>query len=176
MVNPSSPETASPASVKDQGSTNMLTGSGVDEAWATGTLLADAVVELLRADKPFMQQNLEATYETRRRASWVERDARGSKERAQRIPSRDYSRHGGNGAGRPLARTPRARRPHSIGAGADSPPFTAWARRRARKKRSNWHRLPVSEDAHSMMPCSQRAVGPTLNSTAACWLLNRMHC
>jgi electron-transferring-flavoprotein dehydrogenase len=57
------------------GSTNMLTGSGVDEAWATGTQLAEAVVELLRAGKPFTQENLAATYEARRRASWVERGA-----------------------------------------------------------------------------------------------------
>ena len=58
------------------GSTNMLTGSGVDEAWATGTQLGEAVVELLRAGKPFTQENLAATYENRRRASWVERGAR----------------------------------------------------------------------------------------------------
>jgi len=58
------------------GSTNMLTGSGVDEAWTTGTQLAEAVVELLRAQKPFTKENLAATYETRRRASWVERGAR----------------------------------------------------------------------------------------------------
>jgi hypothetical protein len=54
----------------------MLTGSGVDEAWATGTQLGEAVIELLRAGKPFTQENLAATYETRRRASWVERGAR----------------------------------------------------------------------------------------------------
>jgi electron-transferring-flavoprotein dehydrogenase len=58
------------------GSTNMLTGSGVDEAWATGTQLGEAVVELLRAGKPFTQENLATTYETRRRQSWVERGAR----------------------------------------------------------------------------------------------------
>jgi electron-transferring-flavoprotein dehydrogenase len=58
------------------GSTNMLTGSGVDEAWATGTQLGEAVIELLRAGKPFTQENLAATYEARRRASWVERGAR----------------------------------------------------------------------------------------------------
>jgi len=57
------------------GSTNMLTGSGVDEAWTTGTQLAEAVVELLRAGKPFDRKNLSATYEARRRASWVERGA-----------------------------------------------------------------------------------------------------
>src|ERR1035437_3694545 len=55
------------------GSTNILTGSGVDEAWATGTQLGEAVVELLRAGLPFTQENLAATYEKRRRASWVER-------------------------------------------------------------------------------------------------------
>ena len=58
------------------GSTNMLTGSGVDEAWTTGTQLAEAVLELLRAGKPFTHENLAATYEKRRRASWVERGAR----------------------------------------------------------------------------------------------------
>jgi electron-transferring-flavoprotein dehydrogenase len=58
------------------GSTNMLTGSGVDEAWTTGTQLGEAVLELLRAGKPFTQKNLAATYETRRRASWVESGAR----------------------------------------------------------------------------------------------------
>ena len=57
------------------GSTNMLTGSGVDEAWATGTQLGEAVIELLRAGKPFTRENLAATYEARRRASWVERGA-----------------------------------------------------------------------------------------------------
>ena len=57
------------------GSTNMLTGSGVDEAWATGTQLGEAVIELLRAGLPFTQQNLSKTYEKRRRASWVEQGA-----------------------------------------------------------------------------------------------------
>lgn len=58
------------------GSTNMLTGSGVDEAWTTGTQLADAVIELLRKGKDFTHQNLTATYVERRRASWVEDAAR----------------------------------------------------------------------------------------------------
>ena len=60
---------------ESSGSTNMLTGSGVDEAWTTGTQLGEAVIELLRAGKPFTQKNLAATYETRLRASWVERGA-----------------------------------------------------------------------------------------------------
>lgn len=58
------------------GSTNVLTGSGVDEAWATGAQLAEAVLELLKAKKPFTKKNLEAAYVTRRRASWVEQEAR----------------------------------------------------------------------------------------------------
>lgn len=58
------------------GSTNMLTGSGVDEAWTTGVQLGQAVIELLRAGKPFSRENLTETYEARRRASWVERGAR----------------------------------------------------------------------------------------------------
>ena len=57
------------------GSTNVLTGSGVDEAWATGTQLAEAVIELLQQKKPFTKQNLEETYVKRRRASWLEREA-----------------------------------------------------------------------------------------------------
>lgn len=58
------------------GSTNMLTGSGVDEAWTTGTQLAEGVIELLRAGKPFTRQNLGETYVARRRDSWVEAAAR----------------------------------------------------------------------------------------------------
>ena len=58
------------------GSTNMLTGSGVDEAWTTGVQLGEAVIELLRDGKPFTKEKLAATYEERRRASWVERGAR----------------------------------------------------------------------------------------------------
>jgi electron-transferring-flavoprotein dehydrogenase len=57
------------------GSTNMLTGSGVDEAWTTGVQLGEGVIELLRAGLPFTQQNLADTYEKRRRASSVESGA-----------------------------------------------------------------------------------------------------
>jgi electron-transferring-flavoprotein dehydrogenase len=58
------------------GSTNMLTGSGVDEAWATGTQLGEAIIDLLRTGRPFTRSNLDATYKERRRNSWVERGAR----------------------------------------------------------------------------------------------------
>jgi electron-transferring-flavoprotein dehydrogenase len=58
------------------GSTNVLTGSGVDEAWTTGTLLAEGVIELLRAGRPFTTENLEKAYVERRRKSWVEKEGR----------------------------------------------------------------------------------------------------
>jgi electron-transferring-flavoprotein dehydrogenase len=58
------------------GSTNMLTGSGVDEAWSTGVQLGQSVIDLLRAGKPFTRENLDATYGARRRASWVELGSR----------------------------------------------------------------------------------------------------
>jgi len=58
------------------GSTNVLTGSGVDEAWTTGTLLAEGTLELLRSGQPFTRENLERAYVARRRASWVEREGR----------------------------------------------------------------------------------------------------
>ena len=57
------------------GSTNVLTGSGVDEAWATGTMLAEGVLELLKASQPFTKENLENAYVARRRASWVDRES-----------------------------------------------------------------------------------------------------
>lgn len=61
---------------ENSGTTNVLTGSGVDEAWASGVLLAEAVVELLKAGKPFTRANLEEAYVQRRRKSWLEREAR----------------------------------------------------------------------------------------------------
>ncbi|MHB9005422.1 MAG: 4Fe-4S ferredoxin [Limisphaerales bacterium] len=58
------------------GTTNVLTGSGVDEAWASGAQLAEAVLELLKAGKPFTKEHLQETYVRRRRASWLEQEAR----------------------------------------------------------------------------------------------------
>ena len=62
------------------GSTNVLTGSGLDEAWATGVQLAEGVIELAKAGEPFSRANLERTYLARRRSSWVETDARIAKQ------------------------------------------------------------------------------------------------
>jgi len=58
------------------GSTNVLTGSGVDEAWTTGVLLAEAVLALYKENKPFSRENLEAAYVKKRRSSWVGKEAR----------------------------------------------------------------------------------------------------
>jgi electron-transferring-flavoprotein dehydrogenase len=57
------------------GSTNVLIGAGVDEAWATGVQLGEAVLELLKSGREFTKENLENTYVSRRRASWVEKEA-----------------------------------------------------------------------------------------------------
>lgn len=61
---------------ENSGSTNVLTGSGVDEAWATGVQLAEGVVELFEAGKSFTRENLEEAYVHRRRQSWVEQEGR----------------------------------------------------------------------------------------------------
>lgn len=58
------------------GSTNVLTGSGVDEAWTTGVQLGEAVLEILKSGKPFSRENLEASYVARRRGSWVDAESR----------------------------------------------------------------------------------------------------
>jgi len=57
------------------GSTNVLTGSGVDEAWLTGTQLAEAVLELYAKNLPFTRENLENAYVARRRSSWLEQES-----------------------------------------------------------------------------------------------------
>ncbi len=62
------------------GSTNMLKGSGVDEAWTTGVQLAEGVIEILKAGKPFTKENLEIYYLGKRRSSWVEKDGKVAKQ------------------------------------------------------------------------------------------------
>ena len=57
------------------GSTNVLTASGVDEAWATGVQLAEGVIELLENKKPFTRENLVQTYVRRRRDSWLDEES-----------------------------------------------------------------------------------------------------
>ncbi|MFN8178961.1 MAG: 4Fe-4S binding protein [bacterium] len=58
------------------GSTNVLTGSGVDEAWTTGVLLGEAVIKILEEGRTFTRAELERAYVAKRRASWVDREGR----------------------------------------------------------------------------------------------------
>jgi electron-transferring-flavoprotein dehydrogenase len=58
------------------GSTNVLTGSGVDEAWTTGAQLAEGVIELLKNKQPFTKENLARAYVSRRQNSWVDKEGR----------------------------------------------------------------------------------------------------
>jgi len=58
------------------GSTNVLAGSGVDEAWTTGVQLAEAVIELAEQKRAFTRENLDATYVRRRRESWVDHESK----------------------------------------------------------------------------------------------------
>jgi electron-transferring-flavoprotein dehydrogenase len=58
------------------GTTNVLTNSGVDEAFTSGVLLGEAVISLLEAKQPLDRANLDAAYVARRRASWLEQEGR----------------------------------------------------------------------------------------------------
>lgn len=58
------------------GSTNIFTNSGVDEAWHTGKLLADAIVELYGCGKEINKQNLQETYVKHRRSDRLEKEAK----------------------------------------------------------------------------------------------------
>jgi electron-transferring-flavoprotein dehydrogenase len=58
------------------GSTNVLTGSGVDEAWTTGTALAEGVLAILSKGEPFTRENLQKEYVSRRQSSWLETEAK----------------------------------------------------------------------------------------------------
>ncbi len=58
------------------GTTDCLANAGVDEAWASGVMLANAVLRLLREGRDFTKENLEATYVADRRASALDRRLR----------------------------------------------------------------------------------------------------
>ena len=100
------------------GSTNVLTGSGVDEAWTTGIQLAEGVLELLREGQPFTRENLERAYVARRRASWVEIGGQGRRAGACRFPQGPGRGTGGHGAVRadPRQALDARRAPASAGA------------------------------------------------------------
>ncbi len=68
------------------GSTNVLAGSGVDEAWTTGVQLAEAVGQLLEQKRAFTKENLEESYVGRRRASWVDQESRTARDSRNGFP------------------------------------------------------------------------------------------
>lgn len=61
------------------GTTNVLTNSGVDEAWRSGVLLAEGVIELLAAGKPFTKENLDEAYVNRRRGDYLNKELQAAK-------------------------------------------------------------------------------------------------
>jgi electron-transferring-flavoprotein dehydrogenase len=58
------------------GATNVLTSSGVDEAWTSGALLGEAAVELLRSGADFSRANLEKSYVERRRSHRMDMESK----------------------------------------------------------------------------------------------------
>ena len=89
------------------GSTNVLAGSGVDEAWTTGVQLAEAVIELAEQKRAFTRENLEATYVRRRRESWVDQESKiaaDSRNGFQKGVVIGHDRHGGRGLDRRASR------------------------------------------------------------------------
>jgi electron-transferring-flavoprotein dehydrogenase len=61
------------------GSTNVLTNSGIDEAWRSGVLLAEGVIEILKADNEFSKAALTEAYERRRRAAPLDKELQAAK-------------------------------------------------------------------------------------------------
>ena len=131
------------------GSTNVLTGSGVDEAWTTGVQLAEGVLELLRGGQAVHAgENLERTYVARRRDE-LGGDGRRASPRRRATASTAASSPGllGHGA-RGLDR-----RPPALCAGA-----AAAARARRRSRSTIAGRIPPAEiDAASATDCARAA-------------------
>jgi electron-transferring-flavoprotein dehydrogenase len=155
------------------GSTNMLTGSGVDEAWTTGVQLGEAVLEILRAGLPFSQENLAKTYEKRRRASSVERGARQARTRATAFIAASCA---ASPAWRsPVSRAAVSRSGHAFrprrARFAPSIPIAKPASRCATPPRS-----PSTPAARCTMRSCRRAAGPRSPSTAVFSSRIRMRC
>ncbi len=143
------------------GSTNMLTGSGVDEAWTTGVQLAEAVLEILRAGLPFSQENLAKTYEKRRRASAVERGAHQAQNARNGFHKRIRPRPRGHGARRTHRRPPLTACAHSARAQSDSlhPSRQPSGARLARSRRA---RPPIRPPAARRAHVRARLAGDSL--------------
>ena len=61
------------------GTTNVLTNSGVDEAWKSGVLLADGVIDLLKRDAAFTKSTLTEAYTKRRRRDPLDAELQAAK-------------------------------------------------------------------------------------------------
>ena len=61
------------------GTTNVLTNSGVDEAWRSGVLLAEGVIDILKRDGDFSKGALTAAYEQRRRNDTLNKEIQAAK-------------------------------------------------------------------------------------------------
>ncbi len=155
------------------GSTNMLTGSGVDEAWTTGVQLGEAVLDILRAGLPFTQKNLSETYEKRRRASTVERGARQA-QNARNGFHRGFVR---GLAGMALAGLTGGRL--SLRARIPSAPRQIRSILPQARPASRWAmppRSPSTLAARCTTRSCRRAAGLRFPSTGGFWLRTRMRC
>ena len=61
------------------GTTNVLTNSGVDEAWRSGVLLAEGVIDLLKRDAEFTKGTLTEAYTKRRRRDSLDAELQAAK-------------------------------------------------------------------------------------------------
>lgn len=61
------------------GTTNVLTNSGVDEAWRSGVLLAEGVIEILKSGGEFTQEALDREYVKRRRSDKLNKELQAAK-------------------------------------------------------------------------------------------------
>ena len=138
------------------GTTNVLTGSGVDEAWTTGVQLGEAVSSCCARASPSPRKSGRHLRHPPPRQLGGTRRAR-SRKRPRRLPPGRRPRPDRHGPGRPHARTPLAQRQRAARlARADSP-------RLARPTRSPRSQPPPSS------PCRTAARSTTPCSTARGW-------
>ena len=138
------------------GSTNVLTSSGVDEAFTTGVQLAEGVIELLEAGKPFTRENLDAAYVARRRASWVER--RGGSPRRRATASSAASSRASSGWRSPVSPAARS----SLGEEPPHPAEKIGTSKGSTRARSPPRRSPAIRQGvrGEGRPAARRAHGP----------------
>ena len=155
------------------GCTNMLTGSGVDEAWTTGVQLAEAVLELLRAGKAFTNR-ISPT------PTWRGGATAGSRRAAREAENARNGFHGGivrGLIGMALAGLTGGKllsnRSSSPPTGRSPAPRCAMEDIERKTSRPT---CVLKMGVRSTMCCSPRAAGPRFPSTAACSSPSRMRC